>query len=71
MNNISQELARFAVATKWENLPEASIQETKHILMDTIGCALGIAGHLCMVLSYGRWQYSKNKRFVKCLTTLN
>ena len=27
--------------------------------------ALGIAGHLCMVLSYGRWQYSKNKYSAK------
>lgn len=27
--------------------------------------ALGIAGHLCMVLSYGRWQYSTNKYSAK------
>ena len=41
MSNIGQELARFAVETKWEDLPADIVQETKQIIMENIGCALG------------------------------
>jgi 2-methylcitrate dehydratase PrpD len=41
MNNIGQTLARFAVETKWEDLPADIVQETKRIIMENIGCALG------------------------------
>ena len=41
MSQITQELARFAVETRSEDLPVSIVQETKLILMDTIGCALG------------------------------
>ena len=41
MSQITKELARFAVETKFDDLPVAIVQETKLILMDSIGCALG------------------------------
>jgi len=41
MSQITRELAKFALKTKFEDLPESIVQETKLILMDTIGCALG------------------------------
>jgi 2-methylcitrate dehydratase PrpD len=37
---IIQELADFALQTRWEDLPPSIVQETKMILMDSIGCAL-------------------------------
>jgi len=40
MNNISQELARLAVETKYEELPAPVVHEVKRILLDSIGCAL-------------------------------
>ena len=47
MNSVSPELeglARFAVETKWKDLPENVVRGTKYLLMDSIGCALaGIA----------------------------
>lgn len=42
--NISPELeglAKFAVETKWEDLPPKVISDTKLFLMDSIGCGLG------------------------------
>jgi 2-methylcitrate dehydratase PrpD len=39
-DTIIQQLADFALQTRWEDLPPAIIQETKMILMDSIGCAL-------------------------------
>jgi 2-methylcitrate dehydratase PrpD len=42
--NISPELeglAKFAVETKWEDLPPKVINDTKIFLMDSIGCGLG------------------------------
>ncbi len=41
MSEITRELARFAFETKWEDLPAPIVKETKHVLMDSIGCALG------------------------------
>ena len=41
MSEITRELARFAVSTGWDGLPEEIIKETKLVLMDTIGCGLG------------------------------
>lgn len=40
MNSISEELARFAVETKYEELPEHVVHEAKRLLLDSIGCAL-------------------------------
>lgn len=40
MNNLSQELAKFAVETKYEELPDPVVHEAKRILLDSIGCAL-------------------------------
>lgn len=39
-DTIIQQLADFALNAKWEDLPPDIIQETKMILMDSIGCAL-------------------------------
>ncbi len=41
MEQITRELARFAVDTQYENIPENIIRETKLILMEHLGCALG------------------------------
>lgn len=40
MSNISQELASFAVDTKYEDLPASVVDEAKYLLLDSIGCAL-------------------------------
>jgi 2-methylcitrate dehydratase PrpD len=39
-NNLSQELANFAVASRWEDLPSSTIRDVKYLLLDTLGCAL-------------------------------
>ena len=41
MEGITREIARFAVDTKYEDLPPRIVKETKLILMDTIGVGLG------------------------------
>ncbi len=40
-SNITQELARFAVETKWDDLPPTIVQDTKHVLIEHFGTALG------------------------------
>jgi 2-methylcitrate dehydratase PrpD len=40
VNNLSQELANFVVATNWEDLPSSVVRDVKYLLLDTIGCAL-------------------------------
>jgi 2-methylcitrate dehydratase PrpD len=40
VDTIIQQLADFALKTRWEDLPPSIVQETKMILMDSIGCAL-------------------------------
>jgi len=35
-----QRFADFALKARWEDLPESIVQETKMLLMDSIGCAL-------------------------------
>jgi len=37
---ITQELAQFAVETKWDDLPESIVQEIKKVLMEHIGVAI-------------------------------
>jgi 2-methylcitrate dehydratase PrpD len=39
-DTIVQQLADFALKTRWEDLPPSIVQETKMILMDSIGCAV-------------------------------
>lgn len=39
-DTIMRQLAQFAVATGWADLPPSIVHETKLVLMDTIGCAL-------------------------------
>ena len=41
MSAITRGLAEFAVNTQYEDLPPRIIKETKLILMEHIGCALG------------------------------
>jgi len=36
--NPTRDLARFAVETRWEDLPPSIVHETKLVLMDSIGC---------------------------------
>jgi 2-methylcitrate dehydratase PrpD len=40
-NSIMQQLAQFAVASRWSDLPSSIVHETRLFLMDTVGCALG------------------------------
>ena len=40
MAGLIRELARFVTQTRFEDLPLAAIQETKRMLMDSIGCAI-------------------------------
>jgi 2-methylcitrate dehydratase PrpD len=40
-DNPARELAKFAVDTRWEDLPPHVVHETKRILMDSIGCIIG------------------------------
>ncbi len=39
-DTIIQQYADFALKTRWEDLPASIVQETKMLLMDSIGCAL-------------------------------
>lgn len=43
MNSITAQLASFALGLDWRELPPSIVRETKLILMDSIGCALGAA----------------------------
>lgn len=40
MSSISQELASFAVDTRYEDLPASVVDEIKYLLLDSMGCAL-------------------------------
>jgi 2-methylcitrate dehydratase PrpD len=40
MSNLTGALAKFAVETKFDDLPKQVIQETKMLVMDSVGCAL-------------------------------
>ena len=40
MSSLSQELARFVVETKFEDLPGEVVYEAKRLLLDSIGCAI-------------------------------
>ena len=40
MSSISGDLAKFVVETRFDDLPEKVIQETKRSLLDSIGCAI-------------------------------
>jgi hypothetical protein len=40
-DNPLEGLAKFALETRWEDLPPPIVHETKLILMDCIGCVLG------------------------------
>lgn len=55
MSNLVNELARFVVDTKFEDLPGAVIQEAKRSLLDSIGCALASLstekGKMCAALA--------------------
>ncbi len=39
--DIIRDMADFAIDTRLEDLPAAAVEETKILLMDSIGCALG------------------------------
>lgn len=38
---IARALARFALDTRFEDLPEDVVHQTKRVLLDTLGCAIG------------------------------
>lgn len=44
MKQVTQEILDFAMATDFKDLPEAVVHESKRILLDSIGCALGGLG---------------------------
>ncbi|WP_322057032.1 MmgE/PrpD family protein [Paraburkholderia sp. J63] len=41
MTGLTQRLATFVAETRFDHLPEAVVTESKRLLLDTIGCALG------------------------------
>ncbi len=41
MSNLAEEFANFAVNSRFEDLPPAIVHESKRLLLDSIGCALG------------------------------
>ncbi len=57
-DTIIQQLADFALKTRWEDLPPSIVQETKMILMDSIGCAL-----VASQTDKGKINFSLAKRF--------
>ena len=44
METTSSKLASFIHGTEFEDLPEGIVRETKHILLDSLGCALAGLG---------------------------
>src|SRR6266511_3899997 len=56
-DNPTRDLARFAVETRYEDLPDSVIHETKRILMDSIGCAIG-----ALTIDKGKMSVSMAKR---------
>ena len=42
--NITEEVALFVANTRYEDIPLAVVHETKRLILDTIGCALGGVG---------------------------
>lgn len=42
---IIETLARFACGTRFADLPETVVEETKRVLLDSVGCALGGTGN--------------------------
>lgn len=43
-NNIAGQLARFASETKFSDLPDEVVAESKRILLDSLGCAIAAGG---------------------------
>jgi 2-methylcitrate dehydratase PrpD len=41
MSNLAEEFANFSVNTRYDDLPPSIVHETKRLLLDSIGCALG------------------------------
>ena len=41
MSNLAEEFANFAIETRYEDLPPSIVHESKRLLLDSIGCALG------------------------------
>jgi 2-methylcitrate dehydratase PrpD len=41
MSYLAEEFANFAISTRFEDLPPTIVQESKRLLLDSIGCALG------------------------------
>ena len=44
MTGLTQRLANFVVKTRYDDLPPPVVAESKRLLLDTIGCALGAVG---------------------------
>jgi 2-methylcitrate dehydratase PrpD len=55
MDPLTQQLAAFATDTTYDDLPQEVIHETKRLLLDSIGCALGATrmerGKICTELA--------------------
>lgn len=44
MTSLTQRLADFVVKTRFDDLPSVVVTESKRLLLDTVGCALGAVG---------------------------
>lgn len=45
MSTLIEDLAHFAAATRYEDLPPDVVEESKRVLLDSIGCAIGGLSH--------------------------
>jgi 2-methylcitrate dehydratase PrpD len=55
MDDLTKKLAKFAAESQFEDLPGEVVQETKRLLLDSIGCAIGASrmerGRICAELA--------------------
>jgi len=58
MSTLIESLAEFTVATRYADLPSSVVSESKRLLIDSIGCALGGLSHSrgTIALQYARLQ---------------
>ena len=55
---ITRDLAHFAIDTRYEDIPDQDIYEAKYLLMDTIGCALA-----ALSIDKGKMTVALSKRY--------
>jgi len=51
MDRILQQLSDYALGLVYDDLPQEVVDRAKHIVLDTVGCALGAAKSLPAVIA--------------------